>query len=185
MARIIRPAIADPRQYRGLEWIFEYTNRDGALTTRNCGQAAAATFLSHHGAMNPVEAARNMAWLEKHYPPDQFAGWLGTGRGRIESILRAFHIDYIEVNGQAEIARQLEQNNPVLLMVGMPSAHWLGVDWPGGHWMVAFGHEKERVHLSNWGAMTWDEIHAGWHSIAARWIRMNGRGLAKPPATSK
>ena len=31
MARIIRPAISDPTRYRGLDWIFEYTNQDGAL----------------------------------------------------------------------------------------------------------------------------------------------------------
>ena len=58
MAHIIRPAITDPSNYRGLDWIFEYTNQDGALTTWNCGQAAAATFLTHHGAMDPVQAAK-------------------------------------------------------------------------------------------------------------------------------
>src|ERR1035438_7190389 len=93
MARIIRPSITEPSQYRGLEWIFEYTNQDGALSTWNCGQAAAATFLTHHGAMDPVQAAHNMAWLEKHHPPDQFAGWFGTGRRRVERIMRSFELD--------------------------------------------------------------------------------------------
>jgi hypothetical protein len=44
--------------------------------------------------------------------------------------------------------------------------------------MVAFGHEGERVHLTNWSTLTWDEIRDGWNSITSRWIRMCGRGLA-------
>src|SRR5260370_33416424 len=73
MARIIRPALNDPSNYRGLEWIFEYTNQDGALTTWNCGHAAAATFLTHHGAMDPVQAALNIAWVRRHHPPHHLA----------------------------------------------------------------------------------------------------------------
>jgi hypothetical protein len=178
MAKIIRPAIVDPAQYRGLDWIFEYTNHDGALTTWNCAQAAIATFLTHHGLMDPVAAADNMAWLEANHPPDQLAGWFGTGRRCVEHALKAHHLDAVEVAGEDEIKHQLDQKNPVLLMIGLSSYKILGVDLPGGHWMVAFGHEGERVHLTNLGTLTWDEIRAGWQSITARWIRMSGVGLA-------
>src|SRR5260370_35163660 len=98
MARIIRPAITDPSNYRGLDWIFEYTNQDGALTTWNCGQAAAATFLTHHGAMDPVQAALNFAWLEKHHAPDQLAGWCGTRRRRIEHLMLPFNLQRPEIH---------------------------------------------------------------------------------------
>jgi Peptidase_C39 like family len=181
MARIIHPTIADPSQYRGLEWIFEYTNQDGALATWNCGQAAAATFLTHHGAMDPLGAADNMAWLEKHHPPDQFAGWFGTGRRRIERIMRSFHLDLIEARGIGGIKEQLDRNNPVLLMLGMSHGKFLGVNLPGGHWMVAYGYDARNVYLTNGWPMSWHEVEAGWRSLAAIWIGMNGRGLAKRP----
>jgi Peptidase_C39 like family len=179
MPRIIRPLPANPPQYRGLESIFEYTNNDGDLSAWNCGQAAAATFLTHHGAMDPAQATSNMACLEKHHPPDQLLGWLGTGRRRIERIMRSFNLDLVEVNGIAEIRRQLDRKNPVLLMLGIPHGKYLGFNLPGGHWMVAYGYDARTVHLTNGPAMTWEEVEASWHSIAGLWIRMNGRGLAK------
>jgi len=180
MACIIRPTIADRSHYRGLDWIFEYTNQDGALSTRKCGQAAAATFLTHYGAMDPVHARNNMAWLERHHPPDQLGGWFGTGRRRIERIMHAFQLDIIEVVGIDGLRQQLDRKNPVMLMLGMPH-QVLGVNLPGGHWMVAFGHDADRVQLTNGWPMTWGEIEVGWHSLAGLWIRMNGRSVALRP----
>ncbi len=179
MARIIQPAAIDRSLYRGLEWIFEYTNQDGALATWNCGQAAAATFLAHHGRMDALNAAGNMAWLEKHHPPDQVGGWFGTGRRQIERIMRAFHLDLMEVGGVDGIRRQLERDNPVLLMLGMSHGKLLGFDLPGGHWMVAYGCDATNVYLTNGWPLTWREIPGYWNTFTARWIRMNGRGLAK------
>jgi hypothetical protein len=179
MAQILRPQIADAAKYHGLPWIFEYTNYDGELQTWNCGQAAAATFLTHHGLLDPMNASKNMAWLERHHPPDQFGGYFGTGRRCVERILRAVQFDIVEVNGVEEITAHLERRNPVLLMLGVSSGKFLGYDLPGGHWMVAYGCDGERVQLTNWGTMTWDEIRAGWRKLTTYWVRMNGRGLAK------
>jgi hypothetical protein len=179
MARIVRPEIIDPAQYRGLNWIFEYTNQDGALTAWNCGQAACATFLTHHRLMDPGRAVDNMAWLERRHPPDQLGGYFGTGRQCVERIMRAFDLDLIEVRGVRGIEQQLERNNPVIIMHGMTHGKWLGINLPGGHWMVAYGCDASRVYLTNGWPMTWEEIEAGWRGIAGIWIRMNGRGLAK------
>lgn len=179
MACIVRPNIADSHQYRGLDWIFEYTNYDGALTTWNCGQAAAATFLTHHGKMDPVQAPTNMAWLEEHFPPDQLGGWFGTGRKPVERAVQSFGLDLVEVIGIDGIREQLDRANPVVLMLGIPSGKFLGFNLPGGHWMVAYGYEGNQVHLTNGCPMTFEEIEAGWRGIAPWWIGMNGRGLAK------
>lgn len=179
MASIIRPAIVDRDAYRGLDWIFEYTNHDGRLTTWNCGQAAIATFLTHHGALDPVNHQQNMEAVEANHGPDQLWGWFGTGRRRVERALAAFNVHVMPVEGEDAIRSHLEKKNPVLLMVGLPSYRLLGINLPGGHWMVAYGYENDLVHLTNWGAMTWPTIRQGWKSISARWIGMNGRGLAK------
>ena len=132
MARYLRPQLDDASLYRGLDWIFEYTNEDGALSTWNCGQAAAATFLTHQGKMDPVQAAQNMAWLEAHHPPDQLFGWFGTGRRRLERIIRSFGLDLIEVRGREAIERELDRRNPVILMLGMPGPKLLGATFPAG-----------------------------------------------------
>ena len=179
MARIIQPTALDRSQYRGLDWIFEYTNQDGALSRWNCGQAAAATFLTHHGIMEPLTASANMAWLEKHHPPDQVGGWFGTGRRRIERIMREFRVELMEAGGVAGIRRELERSNPVILMLGMSRGKLLGFDLPGGHWMVAFGCDAQNIYLTNGWPIPWRELPASWNTFTARWIRMNGRGLAR------
>jgi hypothetical protein len=179
MAHIIQPLTSSPSGYRGLGWIFEYTNFDGALSRYNCGQAAAASFLTHHGFMDPLRADRNMAWLERYHPPDQLAGWFGTGRHRVERILRTFHLEWTEVVGESALRHELDAGNPVILMIGISSCRRFGFDMPGGHWMLAYGYDSERVHLTNWGTMSWDELHRGWHTLTTRWIRMNGRGLTR------
>src|SRR5205823_1875772 len=99
------------------------------------------TFLTHHGLMDPVQAMRNMTWLERHHPPDQLAGYFGTGRRCIERILRACKLDFVQVDSVEEMTQHLQRRNPVLLMVGMSSGKLLGFDLPGGHWMVAYGCE--------------------------------------------
>ena len=51
MAGMITPDECDGSAYCGLASIFEYTNGDGGLRRYNCGQAAAATFLTFHGLL--------------------------------------------------------------------------------------------------------------------------------------
>lgn len=181
MACIVRPPVAETSFYRGLDGIFEYTNFDGALQNWNCGQAAAATLLTHHGCMDPAQAAQNMAWLEKHHPPDQFGGWFGTGRHRVERMLHAFSLDLIVVVGEAGLMQELERHNPVILMLGLSAGKWLGMDLPGGHWMVAYGYDAERIYLANGGTMTLDEIRTGWNTYLCRWVQMSRIGLARRP----
>jgi hypothetical protein len=47
MAQVITAGGRDPAGFNGLASIFEYTNDDGELVQTHCGQAAAATFLTH------------------------------------------------------------------------------------------------------------------------------------------
>src|SRR5262249_8980912 len=57
VACLIPPAEDGTTDFVGIDAIFEYTNGDGSLCRTNCGQAAAATFLTHHGRL-PAEVAR-------------------------------------------------------------------------------------------------------------------------------
>ena len=186
MAGFLRNDSAKSDGYRGLDGIFEYVNADGQLCRWNCGQAAAATYLTHLGAFaaDVATAADVMQRIEAEHPPDQVSGYFGTSRRRVERIARSFGFDIDEVNGRDELCAALSQQRPVIVMLGVSAGSLLGFDLPGGHWMVAYGHDAEQVHLTNWGAMPWTEFEAGWTRLVPRLIQMSLRGLVLgKPAT--
>lgn len=162
---------------QGLQSIFEYINQDGALCETNCGLAAAATFLTHLGLVpNPGPV---MDWLERFYPPDIVFGFFGTSRRRVEQICRRFDIRLRSIQGEESLKRELDACRPVMVMLAVPAGQFAGFDLPGGHWMVAYGYDAERVYLTNWGSMTWDEFRKGWNGTIPRLIQMRNRGLVE------
>jgi hypothetical protein len=178
MANLIRPddCVAG---YRGLDTIFAYTNYDGDLVPYNCGQAAACTFLTHYGKFDGVEekAGEVMRAIEGEHPPDNLGGYLGTSRRRVERICRAFGMRVEEAEGETELRAHLNEQRPVIVMVGVPGPKLWRWSLPAGHWMVAYGYDEQHLYLTNFGRMTWDQFRGGWRSIVPRLIRMNGRGL--------
>jgi hypothetical protein len=163
----------------GLSAIFEFTNQDGCLVRTNCGQAAAATFLTHHGKFPRAteQARRIMAALEAGHPPDELGGLLGTSRRRVTRICRAFGLALREIRGEAALVRALSQNRPVLVMLGVCGGKFLGHELPGGHWMVAYACDQDNVFLTNWGAMAWADFRRGWNAFVPRLIQMRNCGL--------
>jgi hypothetical protein len=182
MAGIITPARSPLAEYRGLAAIFEFTNEDGELFLRNCGQAAAATLLTCHGIWAPTEerAGAHMWRLELHFPPDNLGGRLGTSRRCVESICQAHGVPLTEVAGEEALRRELDRHNPVLVMLGVSPGTFWHIPLPGGHWMVAYGYDREHIYLTNWdeGKMPWAEFRRRWRSWVAWLIRMRRRGLA-------
>jgi hypothetical protein len=176
MAAWIRTSDSLSRDYRGLRDLFEFTNWDGRHTRFNCGQAAACTFLTHHGVLKPHAAA--MLDVEQSHPPDNLGGWLGTSRRRVERICNSHGQQLGEVTGEAELRCYLGDGKPVIVMLGVPGRRVGPWHVPLGHWMVAYGFDDEFVYLSNQGRMTWGEFRAGWSTLVPRLIRMHGRGLS-------
>ena len=166
--------------YRGLAQIFEFINDDGELFYRNCGQAAAATMLTHEGVLQPsVESAMQvMRAVENAHPPDNLFGWLGTSRRCVKRICKAHRVDLVAIDGEQALRRELDRGNPVIVMLAVAGGKFLGFDLPGGHWMVAYGYDDENVYLTNCGTMTWLEFRAGWDALVPRLIQMRRRGLA-------
>ena len=180
MATFISPKKMNPEAYWGLEKIFEYTNDDGQLVDTNCGQAAAATFLTFHGKLLPVaeRAKKIMAAIERDHPPDNLVGRFGTSRRQVIHICRDQGLRVMEIAGEEALRAQLAQHRPVIVMIGVSAGRlWNLFDLPGGHWMVAYGFDADYVHLTNWGRMSWTKFRAGWNALVPRLISMRHKGL--------
>jgi hypothetical protein len=180
VANIISAAVHGVSNFVGLKSIFEYTNGDGSLCRTNCGQAAAATFLTHYGRLpaDTAEAHRIMATLERCHPPNVLGGVFGTSRRRVARICSAFGVRVREVPGEAALRASLVRREPVIVMLGVSAGRLWRFDLPGGHWMVAYACDADGVYLTNWGKMGWDDFRHGWAGLVPRLIGMWGRGLA-------
>ncbi len=180
MAQFIVPDMVPAGPYRGVRRILQFTNSDGKFVPYNCGQAAAATYLTYHGLIPSLEehAGEVMSRIETAHPPDIFGGWLGSSRRCIERICRAGGLTLEQIDGEAGLRDQLDNNRPVLVMLQIPG-HTLFKRWalPTGHWMVAYGFDDESVYLTNWGKLTWDLFRQRWNSVVPRLIGMRNRGL--------
>jgi hypothetical protein len=184
MARIVKPGEVLASAYQGLAAIFEFTNGDGRYRRTNCGQAAAATFLTHHGKFPAAaeQASAVMAAIERDHPPDNFGGLFGTSRRRVTRICRAHGLRLAEVHSEETLRGQLARANPVVVMLGVSPGRLFGrFDLPGGHWMVAYGFDPDLVYLTNYGTMTWEQFRHGWTSFVPRLIDMRHKGLMLAP----
>lgn len=180
MAGLVHPEDSLAPDYRGLASIFEFTNGDGAFVRTNCGQAAAATLLTFYGkfALAALEPGQIMDAIEREDPPDNFGGAFGTSRRRVTRICRRHGILLREITGEVALRAELSKGKPAIVMLGVSAGRFLGrIDLPGGHWMVAYGFDGDRIYLTNHGWMTWDEFRRGWAGIVPRLIDMRGKGL--------
>jgi hypothetical protein len=180
MASIVSATAQAVANFAGLDSIFEYTNGDGTLCRTNCGQAAAATFLTHYGRLpaHPADPHRIMTTLERKHPPNVLGGVFGTSRRRVARICSSFGVPVREVPGEAALRASLIRRKPVIVMLGVSAGRLWRFDLPGGHWMVAYACDTDGVYLTNWGKMSWDEFRHGWGGLVPRLIGMWGRGLA-------
>ena len=180
MAGMVSPGDPPLASFQGLKSIFEFTNYDGALVRANCGQAAAATFLTFHGKLAPTQDRpdRIMAAIEHAFPPDNMGGLFGTSRRCVTRICRRQGILLREIAGEEALHAELAQRRPVIVMLGVCGGRLFNrIDLPGGHWMVAYGFDPENVYLTNHGPMPWDEFRRGWAGFVPRLIGMRGKGL--------
>jgi len=179
MAGLIHPDSEAQTEYRGLDAIFEYCNQDGTLVRTNCGQCAAATFLTHYGklARDLDHAGDIIADIEKHFPPDNVAGFFGTSRRRVVLICHAHGLKTDAIEGEESLKKRLAKHQPVIVMLGASAGKFCGFDLPGGHWMVAYGFDNDYLYLTNHGRMTWGEFRTGWDGLVPRLISMRRKGL--------
>jgi hypothetical protein len=184
MAGYYQPLPAPAPGYQGLPSLFGYVNDDGRFCGTNCGIAASATLLTFLGkmpiAVTPCPFANpNMASLESIYPPNIFAGLAGTSRGRVERILDAFGGEAVPVEGEVGLRKSILAGQPLAVMLKVPGKTKWGINFPAGHWMVAYGFDEKNIYLTNWdiNGMSWEEFREGWTHIIPWCIDMDRKGL--------
>lgn len=184
MADYYQPSLTADSRYTGLTELFGYINADGDCKGTNCGLAASATLLTYMGGMRATMtpsplANPNLAVLESQFPPNILGGLAGTSRGRVERILDAFGYHTEEVAGEVALRAALQKSEPVAVMLQIPGKTVMGIQLPGGHWMVAYGYDAERIYLTNWHdfTMSWDEFRRGWSGWIPWCINMERKGL--------
>lgn len=178
MAGFVLGALGTAASYVGRQSVFEYCNGDGKLVAWNCGQAAAATLLTASGVFPAEASAQAIREIERRFPPDLAGGWFGSSRRRVMQICKAYGVPLREIRGEAELRERLSAGAPVALMLGVCPGTLLGWPLPGGHWMVAYGHDDDNLYLTNWGEpMPWPDFRRRWGSLVSRVIQMSGRGL--------
>jgi hypothetical protein len=166
--------------YLGLPQIFEFVNADGRLTKWNCGQAAAATLLTHCGISPCERAVAFMNQIERRFPPNIAGGWFGSSRRRVVSICKGHGLPLTCVRGELDLRAKLSGGDPVIVMLGVCGGRFWKWDLPGGHWMVAYGFDANAIHLTNWHEpMPWSEFRQRWRSWVSRLVQMDERGLAR------
>jgi hypothetical protein len=184
MACFITPTDRDAPAYHGVGRIFEYTNFDGRMPRTNCGLAAAATFLTFHSKIPPIEqrAHQVMRLIERDHPPDNLAGLFGTSRRRVQRICRAYGIRTKAIEGEAALRAHVAYGNPVIVLLGV-TGQLCGFNLPMAHWMVVYGYDENNVFVTNWGQyIGWDVFRQNWNHLFCRLVNMGRRGLvALPP----
>jgi hypothetical protein len=178
MADTVSPNSSAGQGLQGLTSMFQYVNGDGTLQETNCGQAAAATILTHYGIFEKKTERPNpnMTLLEDRYPPDVLFGVCGTSKTRMRQMLNENRLSLLHIKGETQLKNCIRNYSPVVVMLGI-SQVICGMTVPGGHWMVAYAYDNEYVYLTNYGQMSWGDFKRDWDSVVSLAIDMQNKGI--------
>lgn len=149
----------------------------GRALRNGCAQAAVATLVAHHGLPAP-----SVAEVYRRFPPDTPFAVLGTSPARLAAACNAFGLPARATafrNGAAareSLARRLDEGKAVAVLLDL---RHLGRRWPGGHYVVAYAHDEQGVHVTNmvrtprFGAprahLPWADFERAWACRLAPW----------------
>lgn len=187
----VAPMGAELSRYMGRTGLYEFVNSDGRWRQFNCGQAAACTIVTAWtavaGDQQSVGDGEGGAWpndlmrrIEKEHPPDNLGGWLGSSRRRVERILRSHGVPWRVVRGERALRAALAAEQLVVVMVQTPGVRFGRWRIPGGHWIVLYGYDDERIFCTNWNeaGILWPDFRAAWSGWVPRVMSMRQIGLA-------
>jgi hypothetical protein len=162
--------------YHGRCDIYQFTNDDFPSRGNTCAQAAMATAMWTAGlqpngdskafARNVFSVAPPKITLANLFP---IKDSLGTDWHQVEYGLGHYSgqgIKYTWVDGEAQIKKYLDMNWPVMLMLDTGTLPQYNYQWWTGHWVTAFGYDKNYIYVSNFpqNRMTWAQLNAAFRT---------------------
>jgi hypothetical protein len=156
--------------YRGRCSIFQFTNFDFPSTGNTCGQAAIATALWTVGLTYNNNDKALAKSVYDYAPPKitlgnmiQLQPSLGTDWRQINYGLDGYKrqgIKYTWIDGEAEIKKYLAMKWPVIIMLDTGTLPQYNYQWWTGHWVVAFGYDRNNIYVSNFPdyRMSWAQL---------------------------
>lgn len=144
--------------YKGLCGMWQFENWDFPSTNNTCGQAAAATIITHwQGLKNDSKFKRSLAsYLYNNYGPNNAFGLLGTSWQQVvNSITGPYKLSWRKSFGESDLRTELAKGIPVIVMLDSARLRDRGYAYPAspvgiaGHWVVVYGYDNGFYYVSN------------------------------------
>jgi hypothetical protein len=144
--------------YKGLCGMWQFDNFDFPVTNTTCGQAAAATIITHWQRLrNDEKFKKDLAsYLYNNYGPNNAGGHLGTSWQQVvNSITGPYKMSWRKTSGEADLRAELNKGIPVIVMVDSARLRQRGYDYPpatvgiGAHYIVVYGYDSGFYFVTN------------------------------------
>lgn len=177
--------------YRGRCEIYQFTNNDFPNTKNSCGQAAIATAMWTMGLKDKYASDAEFAKSIWSYAPPKITlanmvkleGTLGSDWRQLNYAMdgygKLYGVKYTWVTGETEIKKYLAMNLPVVIMLDTGTLKQYDYKWFTGHWVTAFGYDKDYIYVSNFpeNRMTWSELDKAFRGTLAAYHGTGGRAM--------
>lgn len=144
--------------YLGLCGMWQFDNFDFPVNNTTCGQAAAATIITHWmGLRNDAKFKTDLAsFLYKNYGPNNVGGAFGTSWQQVvTSIVAPYKMGWRKVSGEADLRQELARGIPVIVIIDSERLRQKGYAYPratvgiAAHYVVVYGYDKDFYYVTN------------------------------------
>jgi hypothetical protein len=145
--------------YKGVcKDMWQFDNFDFPSTNNTCGQAAAATIITHWYDKRGDDAFKKgvASFLYNNYGPNNAFGMFGTSWQQVvNSVAVGYKMNWRKVTGESDLRAELNKGIPVIVIVDSERLRQKGYDYPratvgiAAHYIVVYGYDSGFYYVSN------------------------------------
>jgi len=145
--------------YKGVcDEMWQFDNWDFPVQDTTCGQAAAATIITHWQKLRGDDAFKKKlaSFLYNNYGPNNVFGKFGTSWQQVvNSVTIPYKMSWRKVSGENDLRAELNKGIPVIVVLDSERLRQRGYDYkpsPVGisaHYVVVYGYDKDFYFVSN------------------------------------
>ncbi len=134
------------------------TNFDFPVHDTTCGQAAAATIITHwQNTKNDANFKTQLAsYLYSNYGPNNAWGMFGTSWQQVvNSVTVPYHMSWRKSSGENDLRAELNKGIPVIVVLDAERLRQKGYDYPkakigvAAHYVVVYGYDSGYYYVTN------------------------------------